>query len=819
MSQPPITRMLAPVLARPGRAAPSAARRPARDLRSPRVRGHLALLLGAGLLAAACADGAASSTFTPDVRDTLDANAVGDLGDEISGPGCGDGLVTGAEMCDGDNLNGASCQSLGYGDGPLACNATCSAFDPSGCSAAPPPGCGNDRVDPQTVEQCDGVDLALQTCQTLGYQGGTLSCGTDCRFDLSACERPVETFCGDGIVGGDEVCDGPALAGATCLSEGFFGGVLGCRSDCSGYDTSTCTLCGNNVVDAGEACDGSVSPTQTCQALGFDDGTLACAPVTCQLDTSGCRSFGCGDGLVDGSEECEGNNLAGQTCGTRGFDGGTLRCTTNCRFDTALCFRCGDGVINGNEVCDGAALGSATCRNRGFSAGTLACASNCAAYDTSGCTTCGNGVVEPGEPCEPGNLAGQTCQSLGFTRGTLACRNTCAFDTSGCTTCGNGTVESGEACEPSNLGGQTCQSLFFDSGTLGCSADCTALNTAGCTRAPHPGPGQLVISEIMVDPTVVNDTAGEWFELHNPTGQTFSVNGCVLESPTSTGQVVQVTLSGVPPLVPGSYLALATSANPGFTPAAVYSGSLNFENGADSLRLRCNSTLVDEVTWDGSPVFPNPAGASMMLSPTALSASANDNGVNWCIASPVYATGGSASDRGTPGAPNHACSSLFFSEYVHASTGNNKAVEIINRGTHPYDLSYCQVRRYSNGMLNSQNANLSGVLAANDVFVLCNPNYVDTSDCDATSARMDYTGNDALELVCAGQVFDVIGRIGEDPGTAWTANGVSTANMTLRRKCSVTSGDRIGNNPFDPSLEWTGIEPTTRAGLGVRECP
>lgn len=46
--------------------------------------------------------------------------------------------------------------------------------------------------------------------------------------------------CGDGIVDDGEVCDGEALAGATCETFGFGGGQLECMDGCAGYLVSAC---------------------------------------------------------------------------------------------------------------------------------------------------------------------------------------------------------------------------------------------------------------------------------------------------------------------------------------------------------------------------------------------------------------------------------------------------------------------------------------------------------------------------------------------------------------------------------------------------
>jgi hypothetical protein len=45
--------------------------------------------------------------------------------------------------------------------------------------------CGNNIK--ETGEQCDGTDLGGQTCVSLGYAGGTLSCYSNCTFNTSGC--------------------------------------------------------------------------------------------------------------------------------------------------------------------------------------------------------------------------------------------------------------------------------------------------------------------------------------------------------------------------------------------------------------------------------------------------------------------------------------------------------------------------------------------------------------------------------------------------------------------------------------------------------
>lgn len=51
---------------------------------------------------------------------------------------CGNTVIEGSEDCEGDDLGGQTCASLGYESGPLACDIACS-FDTSLCLPLPSP--------------------------------------------------------------------------------------------------------------------------------------------------------------------------------------------------------------------------------------------------------------------------------------------------------------------------------------------------------------------------------------------------------------------------------------------------------------------------------------------------------------------------------------------------------------------------------------------------------------------------------------------------------------------------------------------------------
>ena len=51
---------------------------------------------------------------------------------------CGNGIIEGGEDCEGEDLNSQTCETLGFGPGTLTCDIACS-FDTSGCSPLPTP--------------------------------------------------------------------------------------------------------------------------------------------------------------------------------------------------------------------------------------------------------------------------------------------------------------------------------------------------------------------------------------------------------------------------------------------------------------------------------------------------------------------------------------------------------------------------------------------------------------------------------------------------------------------------------------------------------
>ncbi|MBN2723817.1 MAG: DUF4215 domain-containing protein [Deltaproteobacteria bacterium] len=176
----------------------------------------------------------------------LDVDEECDDGNNVSGDGCsrgckdedgvavcGNGLWEEGEECEDGNLidhDGCSSECVKEyecGDGE------CFADEGESCQNCPYdccPSCGNNTR--QADEECDGADLNGITCEDLGYDGGTLACGTYCEFDYSGCTGDPPS-CGNGVKEVGEECDGTDMGTSICENSGFTSGLLLCNPDCS----------------------------------------------------------------------------------------------------------------------------------------------------------------------------------------------------------------------------------------------------------------------------------------------------------------------------------------------------------------------------------------------------------------------------------------------------------------------------------------------------------------------------------------------------------------------------------------------------------
>lgn len=174
--------------------------------------------------------------------------------------------------------------------------------------------CGNDRK--QVGERCDGQDLNGMSCTSLGFGAGVLGCRADCQdFDRAGCGAPEG--CGDGVQDGVEVCDGEDLDRHSCEDLGFGAGQLDCLPNCGAFDTTGCGLppgCGNDEIDGvAELCDGQDFGDLSCERLGFASGQLVCAADCLSYDKSGCVEACVPD---CSGRQCGPDPVCGQSCGS-----------------------------------------------------------------------------------------------------------------------------------------------------------------------------------------------------------------------------------------------------------------------------------------------------------------------------------------------------------------------------------------------------------------------------------------------------------------------------------------------------------------------
>jgi hypothetical protein len=427
------------------------------------------------------------------------------------GPQCGNDLAEGVEACDGDDLRGQTCVSLGYSTGTLACSPQCTSFVTAGCTGTNPT-CGDDEA--EGLEVCDGDDLRGQTCQGLGYVTGTLACTGDCAaLDDAGCTGvPGSWTCSASTYAADDGCD--CACGAWDPDCDVPGATYGCEDweICvqPGVCASGGAQCGNGVAEGYEWCDGDDLRGRDCASVGYAGGVLACAWGCAAFDVSGCIGSGpvCGNAVADGTEACDLLDLRGRTCASFGYTGGGLACRYDCGgFDFSACtggipgWTCPPASYGTGDGCDcGCGLVDPDCANATVAAcarcngpgscgegasvcpGAIDPANNAVCESSVGC---GNGTAEGVEMCDGEDLRGATCTLLGLPSGTLLCRADCgALVTTGCNgtgpVCGDDAAEGAEWCDGEDLRGLDCTTFGFTSGTLACVPTCNGYDDSAC---------------------------------------------------------------------------------------------------------------------------------------------------------------------------------------------------------------------------------------------------------------------------------------------------------------------------------------------------
>ena len=173
---------------------------------------------------------------------------------------------------------------------------------------------------------------------------------------------------------------------------------------------------------------------------------------------------------------------------------------------------------------------------------------------------------------------------------------------------------------------------------------------------------------------------------------------------------------------------------------------------------------------------------------------------------------------------------VFFSEYAEGSS-NNKYLEIYNGTGANVDLNHYAVSSCSNGCDDGESWDYPNNIEfenetnieAGEVWVVCHGSADEAilAECDQFFTWLS-NGNDVFGLVDAltGDIIDIIGEIGDDPGNGWDVAGITNATKdhTLVRKGSVSQGNEgdwassAGTNESDS--EWIVYDQNTWDNLG-----
>jgi FG-GAP repeat len=190
-------------------------------------------------------------------------------------------------------------------------------------------------------------------------------------------------------------------------------------------------------------------------------------------------------------------------------------------------------------------------------------------------------------------------------------------------------------------------------GTLGddigsADADGGAASETGLSAL---GVGDLLLTELMVDPTQCLDENAEYIEVLNTTSEAVDLEGLVVTDGSGLSSTlatsVWVEAGGRVVGLRGSGTSLDSSCY-GFNADFRYDASIELSNRGGSISIGSATEVFDTVDFEGWDL---PSAASLNLRDDATTALDNDSEANWCEASTAI----SRLDAGTPGAANDSC--------------------------------------------------------------------------------------------------------------------------------------------------------------------
>jgi endonuclease I len=303
-------------------------------------------------------------------------------------------------------------------------------------------------------------------------------------------------------------------------------------------------------------------------------------------------------------------------------------------------------------------------------------------------------------------------------------------------------------------------------------------------------------------------------------------------------------------LVPGSSIVVynqgATEAFKRTAPQGIEDASVTFFNGDDAIILLNNAGVVDSFgklgedpgsNWGDGDFATKDHTLRRLTSVTEGDTTTNDAfdpATQWATFAKDTADGlgchGEAACDGTQTLPTAGTAIggstdsqgiVVITEYIEGGS-SNKAIEISNLGTGDVDLAVdgYKLELYANGKTDTPNELLlQGLLVPGSSIVVYNQGATDAFKRTAPQGIEDasvtfFNGDDAIILLNNAGVVDSFGKLGEDPGSNWGDGDFATKDHTLRRLTTVTEGDTITDDAFDPATQWATFAKDTADGLG-----
>lgn len=347
------------------------------------------------------------------------------------------------------------------------------------------------------------------------------------------------------------------------------------------------------------------------------------------------------------------------------------------------------------------------------------------------------------------------------------------------------------------------------------------------TACPAPTAGDLVINEVGYSFAGSDDDL-EFIEIHNPTGSTFDISGCILADENGPADGDALTLPAGTFIVPDQYFVIAgDSATSEITGDVVLPSALGF-GGMDAVSLTCPGDVqIDIVDWT-SGTFPSMDDVSTQLNP-GIDAAGNDDLTNWCL-TPMGNTYGTMDREGTPGAANEPCacpaaSGVVINEvdYDDDGTDDHEFVELFNPTGSAIDVTGWTLAFYSeNDSRQDGSALLTGSIPAGGYYVITGSGS-DTTPSDVMMSDAFQNGTEAVVLYDGvpgvGSIVDVVvyeGSFGS--ADLLDATGVTTVGtIPTELNMSIGSDSAMGPEPdlnslqrvsdgcdrMNPSTDWT----------------